>query len=241
MMTLIFAHRGYSSMYPENTMKAFQEAEKVNSDGLELDVQMTKDGELVVIHDEKINRTTDGIGYIKDLTYKELRKLDASYKFKKWYVKNPIPSLKEVLEWLTTNQLICNIELKNSLIPYEGIEGKVIDLVRQYRLSERIIISSFNHYSIIRSYQLAPEIEIAPLCYESIYMPWVYAKSIQAKSFHPKYFPALDDVLSETMANGVAVRPYTINKASHMQRLFSIGCSAIITNDPVQAFKIKNM
>lgn len=238
-MTLIFAHRGYSALYPENTMKAFVEAEKAGADGLELDVQMTKDGELVVIHDEKVDRTTDGMGFIKNLTYNELRKLNAGYKFKKWFQKNPIPSLKEVLQWLTTNKLICNIELKNGLIPYEGMEAKVIDLVRRYGLSNRIIISSFNHYSIVYSYRIAPEIEIAPLCYECIYMPWVYAQSLHAKSIHPKYFPALEEVIIETMANGVAVRPYTINKESHMRRLFSIGCSAIITDDPVKAIKIK--
>jgi glycerophosphoryl diester phosphodiesterase len=238
-MTLIFAHRGYSALYPENTMKAFVEAEKAGADGLELDVQMTKDGELVVIHDEKVDRTTDGMGFIKNLTYNELRKLNAGYKFKKWFQKNSIPSLKEVLQWLTTNKLICNIELKNGLIPYEGMEAKVIDLVRRYGLSDRIIISSFNHYSIVYSYRIAPEIEIAPLCYECIYMPWVYAQSLHAKSIHPKYFPALEEVIIETMANGVAVRPYTINKESHMRRLFSIGCSAIITDDPVKAIKIK--
>lgn len=238
-MTLIFAHRGYSAVNPENTMKAFLEAKKAGADGLELDVQMTKDGELVVIHDEKVDRTTDGIGFIKDLTYNEIKKLDAGYKFKKWYKKHPIPSLKEVVEWLTTNKLICNIELKNTLIPYEGMEEKVIDLVRRYGLSDRIIISSFNHYSLVYSYKIAPEIEIAPLCSECIYKPWLYAKSIHAKSIHPKYFPALDEVIIETMKNGIAVRPYTINKESHMKRLFSIGCSAIITDEPAKALKIK--
>ena len=79
------------------------------------------------------------------------------------------------------NNLICNIELKNGLIPYEGMEKKVIELVREYNLSDRIIISSFNHYSIVYSYRLAPEIETAPLFFEAIYMPWIYSQSIKAK------------------------------------------------------------
>ena len=238
-MTLIFAHRGYSAMNPENTMKAFVEAEKAGADGLELDVQMTKDGELVVIHDEKVDRTTDGTGYIKDQTFIELRKLNAGHKFKKWFQKNQIPSLTEVLEWLTTNKLLCNIELKNGMFPYDGMEAKVIQLVRQYDLSNRIILSSFNHYSIVNSYRMAPEIEIAPLLSECLYMPWVYAQSIQAKAIHPKYSPIIDDLIIQSMANGIAVRPYTINKEAVMKRLFSIKCSAIITDDPVKAVKIK--
>jgi glycerophosphoryl diester phosphodiesterase len=238
-MTLIFAHRGYSAMNPENTMIAFQEAAKAGADGLELDVQMTKDGELVVIHDEKVDRTTDGSGYVKDLTYQEIRKLDAGHKFKKWFQKNQIPSLTEVLEWMTTNKLLCNIELKNGIFPYEGMEAKVIQLVRKYGLSERIILSSFNHYSIVYCYRLAPEIETAPLLSEWLYMPWIYAQSIQAKAIHPKYYPIIDDLIVQSIANGVAVRPYTINKEAAMKRLFSIGCSAIITDDPVKALKIR--
>jgi glycerophosphoryl diester phosphodiesterase len=240
-MTLIFAHRGYSAQYPENTMKAFIEAEKAGADGLEIDVQMTKDGELVVIHDEKVDRTTDGVGYVKDLTYGELRKLNAGHTFKKWLQKNPIPSLTELLEWLSTNKLHCNIELKNGIFPYEGMEAKVIQLVRQYGLSDRIILSSFNHYSIVTCYRIAPEIEIAPLLSECLYMPWVYAKSIHAKAIHPKYVPIIDNLIIQSMENGIAVRPYTINKEAFMKRLFSIGCSAIITDDPVKALKVRDM
>src|SRR6476660_9073587 len=104
-MTQIFAHRGYSAAYAENTMRAFAAAEKAGADGLELDVQVTKDGEVVVIHDEKVDRTTSGNGYVKDLTFKEIRKFNAN---KKGGKSEPIPSLIEVLEWMQTNQLICN-------------------------------------------------------------------------------------------------------------------------------------
>ncbi|WP_318508470.1 glycerophosphodiester phosphodiesterase family protein [Bacillus sp. T3] len=155
-MTLIFAHRGYSALNPENTMQAFMEAERVGADGIELDVQMTRDGVLVVIHDEKLDRTTDGSGYIKNLTYKEISKFNANYKFKKWFQKTPVPRLEEVFEWMRSNQIICNIELKNNVFPYPGMEEKVIALINQYQLNNRIIISSFNHYSVVYSYRLAP-------------------------------------------------------------------------------------
>jgi glycerophosphoryl diester phosphodiesterase len=239
-MTLIFAHRGYAAAYPENTMKAFTEAAKSGAEGIELDVQMTKDGELVVIHDEKVDRTTDGAGFVKDYNIKELRMLDAGNLHNALSHKEPIPFLKEVLEWMTSNQLICNIELKNSIIPYEGMESKVIDMVREYNLSERIIISSFNHYSIVYSYRHAPEIEIAPLLSEGLYMPWIYAQSIRAKGFHPHWRAAPDEIIEASLESGIEVRPYTVNKESELERLFKINCSAVITDDPAKALRIRN-
>jgi glycerophosphoryl diester phosphodiesterase len=235
-MTQIFAHRGYSSAFAENTMSAFIAAEKAGADGLELDVQLTKDGEVVVIHDEKLDRTTSGKGFVKNFTFKEIRKLNAN---KKGVNKEPIPSLFEVLEWMQSNQLVCNIELKNNLFPYEGMEEKVIHLVRRFNLSNRIIISSFNHYSIVLSYRSAPEIETAPLFNERIYMPWVYAQSIRAQGIHPKLASVTDEIIKGAIENGIAVRPYTVNKDTDMQRLYKLNCTSIITDDPVKALKIK--
>jgi glycerophosphoryl diester phosphodiesterase len=235
-MTQIFAHRGYSSAFAENTMSAFIAAQKAGADGLELDVQLTKDGEVVVIHDEKLDRTTSGKGFVKNFTFKEIRKLNAN---KKGVNKEPIPSLIEVLEWMQSNQLVCNIELKNNLFPYEGMEEKVIHLVRRFNLSNRIIISSFNHYSIVLSYRSAPEIETAPLFNERLYMPWVYAQSIRAQGIHPKLASVTDEIIKGAIENGIAVRPYTVNKDTDMQRLYKLNCTSIITDDPVKALKIK--
>jgi glycerophosphoryl diester phosphodiesterase len=235
-MTQIFAHRGYSAAYSENTMSAFIAAENAGADGLELDVQLTKDGEVVVIHDEKVDRTTSGSGFVENFTFNEIRKFNAN---KNGVKKEPIPSLMEVLEWMQSNQLVCNIELKNNLLPYEGMEEKVIQLVRKYNLSNRIIISSFNHYSIVLCYRKAPEIETAPLFNERIYMPWVYAQSIRAKGIHPKLVSVSDEIIEGAMENGIAVRPYTVNKDTDINRLLSINCTAIITDDPVKALKMK--
>lgn len=235
-MTQIFAHRGFSASFPENTMAAFIEAEKAGADGIELDIQLTKDGEIVVIHDEKVDRTTSGIGYVKDFSFKEIRKLNAN---KTGIKKEPIPALTEVLEWLKTNQLICNIELKNGVLSYEGMEEKAIQLIHHYGLSERIIFSSFNHYSIVHCYRLAPEIETAPLYFEGIFMPWIYAQSIRAKGIHPKYNAITDEIIKKAIENNIAVRPYTVNKDAVMQRLFKVNCTAFITDDPAKAIRLK--
>lgn len=235
-MTQIFAHRGYSAAFAENTMSAFIEAGNVGADGIELDVQLTKDGEIVVIHDEKVDRTTTGKGFVKDFLYRDIRKLNAN---KNGVKKEPIPTLTEIFDWMQNNKLQCNIELKNGLIPYEGMEEKVVQLVRTYGFEDRIVISSFNHYSIVHSYRLAPEIETAPLFIEGIYMPWIYSQSIRAKGIHPKHTAMSDTIIKTTMENGIAVRPYTVNKDVHMHRLFKLDCTAFITDDPVKALKIR--
>ncbi|MDP4087565.1 MAG: glycerophosphodiester phosphodiesterase [Bacillota bacterium] len=235
-MTQIFAHRGYSAAFAENTMTSFIEAEKALADGIELDVQLTKDGEVVVIHDEKVDRTTSGTGYVKDFTFKEIRKLNAN---KMGIKKDPIPSLTEVFEWMQTNKLKCNIELKNGVFPYESMEEKIIQLIRINGLSERIIFSSFNHYSIVYCYRLAPDIETAPLYGAGLYMPWIYAQSICSRGIHPKYTSLADEVIKSALQNGIAVRPYTVNKDSDMKRLFELNCTAFITDDPFKAVTIK--
>lgn len=239
-MTFIFAHRGYSALYPENTMLAFKKAEEAGADGIELDVQLSKDGKVVVIHDEKVNRTTNGIGFVTDLTFQELKRLNAGYNVKMNIKKQNIPSLWEVLEWMTTNQMICNIELKNGIFRYRGMEEKVVQLIREYGLSDRIIFSSFNHYSIVHCYRIAPEIEIAPLMGQGIYMPWVYAEAIRAKGIHPKFKSISDEVVKQSLEQGIAVRPYTINSEKDMVHVFKLGCTAFITDDPVRAVRIRN-
>lgn len=145
----IWAHRGCSQRYPENTIMAFSKAMEINGlTGIELDIQMTKDGEIVVIHDEQVNRTTDGIGFVKDFTYLQLRELaiDAG-----GGQKERIPSIIEVLDLLQEKMqagLMLNIELKNSNVSYCGMEEKILDLVAERNLQKRVVYSSFYVYSL---------------------------------------------------------------------------------------------
>ncbi len=239
-MTLIIAHRGSAGTHPENTMEAFYEAERVKADGIELDVQLTRDGEIVVIHDETVDRTTNGKGFVKDYTFKDIQKLQANYKYKsKLFKKNRVPSLREVFQWMKGNELLCNIELKNSIMDYPGMEEKVIELIREFGFQDRIIISSFNHYSIVACYRLEPEVEIAPLYSSGLFMPWIYAQSLRAGGIHPKLKAVRDDIIIEAMNNGIAVRPYTVNKVEQMTRLLNLGCSAFVTDFPEKAWKLR--
>ncbi|KJD52754.1 hypothetical protein UZ38_36085, partial [Bacillus amyloliquefaciens] len=139
-MTKIFAHRGASGTFPENTMAAFKQAAAIGADGIELDVQMAKDGRLVVIHDEKLDRTTSLKGYVKDLTYKEIKRGDASHRFSEKIGSVPVPTLEEVFEWAADAEFLLNVELKNSIIRYEGMEEKVMSMIEAYGLQDRIIL-----------------------------------------------------------------------------------------------------
>ncbi|MCP3738548.1 glycerophosphodiester phosphodiesterase [Rossellomorea sp. BNER] len=240
-MTLIFAHRGSAGTHPENTMEAFMEAERVGADGIELDVQLSKDGEVVVIHDESIDRTTNDRGFVQDYTLKEIQSFNASYKFKKLFKQPKIPSLREVFDWMRGNQLICNVELKNGVIPYPQLEERVIALVEEFEYEERVILSSFNHYSIVHCYRINPKIEIAPLYSNGLFMPWVYAGSIHARAIHPNIKVITDHMIVDAQNAGVAVRPYTINAKPLMERLIKIDCAAIITDYPEKAIKVRNV
>ncbi len=173
-MPEIYAHRGMSYEYPENTLLSFKKAAEVKGiAGIELDTQLSKDDEIVVIHDETIDRTTDGTGNVNSYTLDELK----GFAITPAGLNKPyedadgnnlhIPTLREVFEVLRPycedNGLVINIELKNSVIPYEGMEQKVIDLVAEYKLQEHIIYSSFNHDSLAVVKDIDPSAETATL------------------------------------------------------------------------------
>ncbi|RUQ24811.1 glycerophosphodiester phosphodiesterase [Peribacillus cavernae] len=236
---MIFAHRGSSGTHPENTMLAFEKAKNAGADGLEIDVQLSNDGEIVIAHDEKLDRTTNGKGYIKDCSLQKIKTYNASHKFVEQYGKTEIPTLKELFDWLGGNDLLCNIELKNSVFRYPGMEEKVIRLIKSNMLEERVILSSFNHYSLVQCLQIAPELETAPLYRDGLFRPWVYAAQIGARAIHPNINVASDYVINSAIRAGIKVRPYTINSKASMEHLFQIGCSAIITDFPEKAIRIR--
>lgn len=156
----IWAHRGCSQRYPENTILSFEKAiELKNLTGIELDVQMTKDGELVVIHDERVDRTTEGIGFVRDFTLKELKRLHI-YADEK--MAQEIPTMEEVLDLLAPrlkNGLKLNIELKNSVYDYPGMENKLLELIEKKILGRGIVYSSFSAKSMEMLKELNPKAE----------------------------------------------------------------------------------
>ena len=230
---LNIAHRGFSGKYPENTMLAFRKAIEVGADGIELDVHFTKDKEIVVIHDENIDRTCDGKGDVCDYTFEELQQFDASAGFRGMYGINRIPTLREVFELIKpVDGFLCNIELKTGFNTYPGIEKAVADMIKEFGLEDRIIISSFNHFSVTRFKAIAPEIKCGFLEGDWIVDFGEYAKSRGVEFVHPRNITVIDETAKEIIANGIGINTWTVNEAEDVKRLYNLGVNAVIGNYP---------
>lgn len=238
-MTKIIAHRGASGYAPENTMEAFKLAVEMKADGIETDVHLTKDGEVVIMHDEKIDRTTDGTGYLKDYTYAELMKFNANNHMEQ-YEFCKIPKLADLLALVKESGILLNIELKTDFIAYPQIEEKVLKLVKEYEVEEQIIYSSFNHYSIAKIKALDVTAKTGLLYMEGLYKPWDYAKSVNAEALHP-FYPNLEipDYVEKCHKNKIMINAWTVNKRADMKHLIDLGIDGVITNYPDIALAYK--
>lgn len=227
-----FAHRGFSGRYPENTMLAFAKALEAGADGIELDVHFSKDGEIVIIHDELVDRTTDGTGLVADMTLAQLKELDASAGYKGIYGINRIPTLQEYFEFVKDKDIITNIELKTGINPYPGIEEKTLEMIDAYGLRDRIIISSFNHYSVKRFKELAPDVVCGFLEESWIIDMADYAKAHGVECLHP-IFPAVTDEYAKAAREaGLMINVWTVNTREDMEQMIARGVHGIIGNYP---------
>lgn len=231
-MTKYFGHRGYSGDYPENTMLAFEKAIEYGAAGIELDVQFSKDGRLVVIHDETLDRTTTGTGWVKDYTLDELKSLDASFKFTGQYGVNQIPTLCEVLAFMSDKDAVTNIELKTGVFEYEGIEEAVLNCVRKNNVSEKVIISSFNHYSILRMRKLAPDLKCGLLTDCWLINAGKYVHDLDVQCYHPAFPNLTPEITAEIKQYGLEINTWTVNRPEDFKRLESLGIDVAIGNYP---------
>lgn len=234
----IFAHRGFSGKYPENTLLAFKEALKLDIDGIELDVHKSKDGKLVVIHDEDVKRTFQGNGEIKNLNYDELLKLKCSKNGFEENLECRIPLLEEVLDLIKDRDIILNIEIKNDIVSYDNIEFDVLNLINKYEVKNKILISSFNHKALRRVKELQGDINIGVLYEEEIPNVIEYAKEIGAYAIHPCKSLITDEIVKEAHDNNIKVNVYTVNKEADVKRLNSWNVDGIFTDYSDNAVEI---
>lgn len=242
----IWGHRGASAYAPENTLEAFALAEKMGADGVELDVQLTKDGEIVVIHDETIDRTSNGSGFVKDYTLKELQQFDFGVKFagrraeeeeaeEKTRVR--IPTLEEVFRLLWPGTLTVNIELKTGIIQYEGLEEKVLQLSKRLGMENRVIYSSFHHPSLVKIKELNPSCKTGLLYCDG----WIgvagYARKLGIDALHPPIYQLKDESLvREAKEMGLEVNVWTVDDKADIKRLAGYGVDTVITNEPNNSY-----
>ncbi|WP_214751453.1 glycerophosphodiester phosphodiesterase [Exiguobacterium sp. E.TIA.1] len=226
---LIYAHRGYSAKYPENTICAFKAA-LPHVDGIELDVQLTRDGRLVVIHDETVDRTTNGSGFVKNMTLRQLRLLRTES-------GERIPTLEEVLVLLEPTDVTLNIELKTDRFDYDGIEYLTWLAVTEFKLEQRVVFSSFNPDTLIRLRDIAREARIAVLTTDGHPNLIEFVERIGAEAVHAQpEFMGTRDWMTLREQNRL-LRLYTINDPSELPDM--TGVDAIMT-DEVERFQSRS-
>ncbi|WP_277630422.1 glycerophosphodiester phosphodiesterase [Atopococcus tabaci] len=232
---LNIAHRGFSGNFPENTMLAFEKAYETGVDGIELDVQMTKDQELVIIHDSTVDRTTDGTGYVKDLTLEDIRGLNAGAYDERVVEKEPVPTLEQYLIWAADKELLTNIELKTNIFEYPGIEQKVVQLVEAHQMEDRIVFSSFNHFTVQRMKALNPSLRCGLLCSDWVVGMGRYTRELGVECVHPAFYMLQNgDYVTEIQEKGLDIHTWTINDEEWMRKAIEAGVTSIITNFPDQ-------
>ena len=232
---LIWGHRGASGHAPENTLPAFKMAADMGADGIELDIQQTRDGVIVVCHDETIDRTSSGAGWLRDFTFEGLRKLDFS-NGNAAYEGVQIPSMEEVFDLLAPTGLTINIEIKTGIVFYEGIEEKILELTRRKGWEDRVIYSSFNHYTVRRIKELDPGAKVGLLYGDGpVDMPG-YGKKLGADALHPAlYNLQYPDFMEDSRKYGLDVNVWTVNSKEHLEWCRRLGVNAVITNYPAKA------
>ena len=233
----IIAHRGASAYYPENTHASFEGAIAMAADMVELDVQLTSDGEVVVFHDEKISRCTNGRGRVADYSYAELKKLDAGSWFDKQFKGEKIPALFDVLN-ACHDRIAVNIEIKTEAVTDEisgGIEEKCLHMVDQTGMRGHVIFSSFDPRAIQHLKQIDRQAPAAVL-YEKQYYgsqwPSAIIASLGADAFNCSKRELSQKWLVDLNHHGIPVNVYTVCDEMNMQRLLSLGVSGIFTNNP---------
>lgn len=232
MKCINYAHRGFSGEYPENTMIAFEKAVEAGCEGIELDVHFTKDGKLVIIHDEDIKRTGNRSGLVKDMTYDELCSVDFSGKFTEKTGFCRIPLLKEYLEYIRDKNIITNIELKTGVYEYRGIEKEVYELLRRYHLRDKVIISSFNHNSVMRMKEIDSDIKCGFLSETWIINTGKYVKENHIEAYHPMFRMLTDEEVKNLRDYGIEINTWTVNTKEDILHMIDLEVEGIISNYP---------
>jgi len=232
---LVIAHRGSSAYAPENTLAAFQLAAKQEADAIELDVDLTRDGHVIVMHDVTIDRTTDGHGRVADLTLDEIRRVDAGLWKSAEFKGERVPLLEEVFA-AVGQRLLINVEIKGMSLRGRGLEAKVGGLVVKHDLIDRVLLSSFNPFALRRAKHINPRLACA-----LIYAPdspiflrnaWLASLIPGLDARHPHYSQVNKTVVDRFHAQGLVVNVWTANQAGIIHAMLQAGVDGIIGDDP---------
>lgn len=237
------AHRGASGYAPEHTITSYKIGEQMHGDYIEVDLQMTKDGKLIAMHDETLDRTTNGTGRVKDYTLEEIKQLDAGSWFnekypeaaKDEYVGLQVPTLEEVFQTFGKNKKYY-IETKSPNV-YPGMEEELLRLIDEYRIDkDTLLVQSFSPESLLKMHQLDPSIKLVQLLsYQSPAMisdVEIAAIKEYAIGIGPNSKYLSQEYVQKVVNNGLEIHPYTVNEKEEMRKLIDWGVTGMFTNYP---------
>ena len=224
-------------------MAAFELALQEQADAIELDVKLCQDGHVVVMHDQTVNRTTDGTGWVKDLSLAQLKNLDAGLKTGEAYTGYTVPTLEEVLERFSGRTYI-NIELTNYTSPTDVLPERVAELVKQCAVSDRVMYSSFNPLALRRIRRLTPEVPLGLLAFPGKKGAWARGLIgrwlVSYQALHPEFHDVTAELVDRIHREGNRLNAYTVDDPEAMRYLFEIKVDGIFTNDPLMARQIRS-
>lgn len=234
------AHRGFSSKFPENTMLSFQKAIEISADWIELDVTLSKDNIPVVIHDDTLDRTSNGKGLVQKYSLKQLKTFDFGSWKNRRFAEEKIPTLEEVLKLIHNQSIHLNIEIKSSAYKKKdsshSIERQVLFLVKKYKLMGRVVISSFEPKVLTRLRSLSTKIRLAYLIepgYEKIMPdPISFVKEIKADSLNIHKSQIRSRLFQKIRAEKIPTYVYTVNTLVEFRKMIGLGIAGVFTNYP---------
>lgn len=242
-MPLILAHRGANKAAPQNTIPAFEKAVQFNSDGIETDVHLSKDGEIVICHNYTVDATSNGKGLIDDMTFSELRRLDFGSYFKNEFKGTTIPTLFELLNVVNDMTLI-NIEIKAPKKKNDLVK-KTIEEIHKFGIQDKIIISCFDPECLYQAKEFDKRIKTG-LLYEKgelgaeimSFGVVKYCKQLNVAAAHPEHILMTEELIYDLHDNNIAVNPWTVDKKEDILKYSKWGCDALITNVPDYCRKV---
>jgi glycerophosphoryl diester phosphodiesterase len=243
----VIAHRGASGYAPENTLAAFKRAVDLGSQAVELDAKLLKDGSIIVIHDNTLDRTTNGSGSVYQFEYNEIMDLDAGSHYSRTFDKEKIPKLEEVFNQIG-DRIPINVELTNIAHPLDQLPQKVIELIRRYKLERSVLLSSFNPWALIVARKVEPKIPRALLVQpvKPKFLLSLIRRMVNHEIYHPHQDMLNEKEMERIKINRKLVNAWTVNDRSQMMKLLKLGVDGIITDYPdiarevIQEIKGKN-
>lgn len=243
--TFVWAHRGAcgapigsspAANVPENTMPSFELAAELKADGVETDVHFSKDGKIVLMHDAKLDRTSNGQGLVTDYTFDELQVFDFGIKIGKEFKGTRIPTMDDLFELCRRTGMVCNVEIKSTdpLMP-----AALDECAKRHNMQDGVLYSSFDHEQLARMLRVNPSAFVAPLYGFNMVRAWDYTANLGARATHPRdsQLTLYPEYVEKCHELGIRVHPWTVDDPALAVKYAAMGVDAVITNQPAKIRK----